>query len=103
MGRVGQYVPLSALTADMLRQILLQSELSVYRKYQQFFSGYGIRLELSDTYTDQLVTDALALQTGARGLNHLLEEAMEPLLFRLAAGTLPKTVYLEKGIADHAV
>ena len=95
MGRVGQYISLRQLTAAELRQILLESDLSLFRKYQKFFDSRGIRLELGNKRTEEFVQNALARGTGARGLNSLVEEAMEPLLFRLAEDALKEAVSLD--------
>jgi len=95
MGRMGQYVPLKQLTATELKQILLESDLSLFRKYQKFFDSRGIRLELGSKRTEEFVQNALARGTGARGLNSLVEAAMEPLLFRLAEDELRKAVSLD--------
>ena len=90
MGRAGQQIPLEALGAEDLKKILLDSSLSLYRQYQQFFLRHGIQLEFTSAKVDELVDQALALGTGARALNALVEEAVEPLLLRLAAGELQK-------------
>ena len=88
MGRVGQYVPLEPLSAEDLECILLESELSLYRQYQRFFLAHGIRFEFSGKRIRELVQGALARGTGARGLNNLVEEAVEPVLLRLAESVL---------------
>ena len=83
MGRVGQYIPLEPLSAETLERILLESDLSLYRQYQKFFRSHGIRFELSAQRIHELVQGALNCGTGARGLNNLVEEAVEPILLRL--------------------
>ena len=95
MGRVGQYIPVKQLTAAELKQILLESDLSLFRKYQKFFDSRGIRLELGGKRTEEFVQSALVRGTGARGLNSLVEAAMEPLLFRLAEDELREAVSLD--------
>lgn len=95
LGRVGQYIPLSPLTAKELQHILLESNLSLYLQYQRFFKAKGYSLEFSSQYIDKLVDAALKCGTGARGLNNLVEAAVEPLLFKLAAGTLHKSIRTE--------
>ena len=90
MGRVGQYIPLEPLSAEDLEHILLESELSLYRQYQQFFRTYNIEFHLSDEQIQKLVQDALARGTGARGLNNLVEETAEPILLTLAEHSLKK-------------
>lgn len=86
MGRISRCVPLRALTAEDMRRILLESELSVFRKYQRFFRNYGQRLELEDELVEELTRNAQERGMGARGLNALVEEWVEPRLFRLAEG-----------------
>jgi len=90
MGRVGQQIPLEALGADDLKKILLDSRLSLYRQYQRFFLQHGVQLEFTSAKVDELVNQALALGTGARALNALVEESVEPLLLHLAAGDFQK-------------
>lgn len=94
MGRVGQCVPLEPLTAVQLKCILLDSRLSVYRRYQWFFRNRGVELELPRECMDALVSRTLERGTGARGLNALVEELVEPLLPELAEGRLRGRVKL---------
>lgn len=96
MGRMGQYIPLEQLTAEELKRILLESDLSLFRQYQKFFDNRGVRLELGTNRVEELVQGALNRGTGARGLNTLVEAAMEPLLFRLAEGRLKGEVCLDE-------
>ena len=72
----------------------MESDLSLFRKYQKFFDSRGIQLELGGKRTEEFVQNALARGTGARGLNSLVEAAMEPLLFRLAEDELREVVSL---------
>ena len=88
MGRVGQYIPLEPLSADDLKRILLESELSLYRQDQKFFRAHGIQFEFSSKHIRELVQGALERGTGARGLNNLVEAAIEPVLLHLAEGDL---------------
>lgn len=94
MGRVGQCVPLESLSGPQLKRILLDSRLSVYRKYQYFFRSQGVDLELSQSRMDDLIAQTVERGTGARGLNALVEELVEPLLLRLAEGQLQGRVIL---------
>lgn len=88
LGRIGQYVPVKKLTKEELLQILFESRLSVFRQYQTFFLSHGIRLQLSQKQADVLADAALSRGTGARGLNVLVEELIQPLLFALSEGQL---------------
>jgi len=86
MGRINRCIPLFDLTSDELKHILLDSELSALRKYQIFFQRRGLSLHISESDVDSLVQSSLALGLGARGLNALVEEWIEPKLFQLANG-----------------
>jgi len=88
MGRVGQYVPVEALTSDDLKQILLHSNLSALRQYQLFFQAHNIDFQIATKCLDDLIDRAVHRKTGARGLNTLVEELVEPWLLRLANGEL---------------
>ena len=83
MGRIGRCVPLNELNEENLRRILLESELSAYRKYQTFFEKQGKEFDFNAQLVDELVKEALNRGMGARGLNALVEEQVEPLLFEL--------------------
>lgn len=86
MGRIGQRISLDPLGAGDLKSILLNSRLSLYRRYQQFFSQHGVPWAFTDEELDRLVQQAIDFGTGARALNALVEEAVEPMLLRFAAG-----------------
>lgn len=82
MGRIGRIVPLHPLDKEQLRRVLLHSDLSVYRRYQIAFARQGYTAELTEEEIDALIERAIALGLGARGLNALVEEAMEGKLLQ---------------------
>lgn len=84
MGRISRCVPVRPLTEDDLRRILRESNLSHFRKYQMFFQSRGAKLELDEEAQEHLIRKTLEQGLGARGLNALLEEWVEPKLLELA-------------------
>lgn len=86
MGRIGRCIPLQALDEAELRRVLLESELSAYRTYQLFFKQLGKELILSESEIAYIVHKAKERGSGARGLNTLLEEWVEPKLFAVSEG-----------------
>ena len=84
MGRITQRLALEPLSREDMKSILLEAESSVFRQYQAFFHDQGIQLQLSPKRAEQLIDEALALGTGARGLQTAVENMVQPLLFRLA-------------------
>ena len=82
--RVGRCVGLEALTEEQLRVILLGSHLSVFRMYQRYFRQRGKDLVMDDVTMSTLIHEAINRGMGARGLNSLVEEWIEPQLAALA-------------------
>lgn len=97
MGRIGQIVPVHALTTDDLVRILLESKTSAFAKYRRFFGTRDVNLTLRHEDAEYLARLAAARGTGARGLNALVEQHVAPLLLRLSEGTLHGTVSLLEG------
>lgn len=84
MGRVGRCIGLDALTQEQMKQVLLESRLSVYRMYQKYFHQKGKHLDMSNEDLDRIVKAASQRGMGARGLNALVEAWVEPQLELLA-------------------
>lgn len=84
MGRITQRVELEPLSRDDLRRILLNAENSVLHQYQQFFAEQGIELQVSSKRVEELLDEAVATDSGARGLQTAVENMVQPMLFRLA-------------------
>lgn len=84
MGRITQRVELEPLSRDDLSRILLNTENSVLRQYQRFFAEQGIELQVSSKRVEELLNEAVATGSGARGLQTAVENMVQSLLFRLA-------------------
>ena len=84
MGRICRCVPLEGLTEEEMQRILLESDLSSYRKYHTFFEMHGQELSLEDADMRAMIRKALERGTGARALNALVEEWMEPKLLEFS-------------------
>ena len=84
MGRIQRCVEIEALGYEELRRILRESGLSVFKKYEQFFKTHGKVLRLPPEQERRFLQDALDKGLGARGLNALIEEWVEPKLMELA-------------------
>ena len=95
LGRIHQCIPVEQLTEDAFRRILLEAEGSTFRQYQRFFEVKGVELVLPEASVKAIAQEAIARGTGARGLNTLIESAVEPLMFQLAQGTLSGRVELK--------
>ena len=95
MGRVGQFVAVSPLNQEDLKQILLHSKLSLLRHYQAFFQAHHMDLQIESACLRRLIQCAAHGQTGARGLNAQVEQLVEPWLLRFANGELKHETRIE--------
>ena len=81
IGRLPVLTALDALTPADLRRILTDPKNALVRQYQKLFAMDGIDLVLDDDALDAVVDRAVALETGARGLRSVLEDALLDLMF----------------------
>ena len=94
MGRITQRVALEPLSRDDLRRILLNAENSVLRQYQQFFREQGMELQVASKRIEELLDEAMATGSGARGLQTAVENMVQPMLFRLAEKTVESEAWI---------
>jgi ATP-dependent Clp protease ATP-binding subunit ClpX len=83
VGRFAVVSPLQALGVDELAGILRRAESSIYVRQRELFALHGIELEFTEDALRALAARALALGTGARALNRLLLQALDPVDWRL--------------------
>jgi len=83
IARFTRVVPFEALSAETLRQILVDS---VVRRLQQEFADEGLELVLGDDVLDWVVQQSVRRQTGARGLASILTRVLEDIAFERFAG-----------------
>ena len=81
IGRLPVLTALDALTPADLRRILTDPKNALVRQYQKLFAMDGVDLVLDDDALDAVVERAVALETGARGLRSVLEDAFLDLMF----------------------
>ncbi len=81
IGRLPVLTALDALTPGDLRRILTDPKNALVRQYQKLFAMDGVDLVLDDDALDAVVDRAVGLNTGARGLRSVLEDALLDLMF----------------------
>jgi len=82
MGRFPHQVFLSPLDERTLRRILVDPKESLVKQYQNLFAANGMELEFTPEALDLIAKKAASLKTGARGLKSIMEEVLNPLMFR---------------------
>ena len=83
IGRLPVVCAVHSLGQDELVRILVEPKNALTRQYQKFFMLDGIELVFADDSLDSIATKALELETGARGLRSIIENALLDVMFDL--------------------
>lgn len=86
VGRVPIIAPLRALDPSDIHRILTEPLGAPMRQYQAIAQSAGARLEVDDAWLRDIAREAHARGTGARGLDAVLHEALESVLYEIAPG-----------------
>lgn len=95
IGRVPITVSLKELDENALKKILVKPRNALVKQYKKLFEIDGIKLEFTDEAVSAFAKKAIELQTGARGLRTILENAMLPVMY-----TAPSNKNITKIIMD---
>ena len=83
IGRLPVRVVCDPLSADDLKEIMLQSEGSLLKQYEREFAAFGIQSKFEDSALDIIAERAAEEKTGARGLQTVIERIMRDFKFEL--------------------
>lgn len=83
IGRLPLKAVLAGLTVESLKNIILHSKESSYRKYQVLFKVFGIDLHLTDDGVQEIAEQAIKLKIGARSLKTILTKVLVEDLYNL--------------------
>jgi ATP-dependent Clp protease ATP-binding subunit ClpX len=83
VGRLPVCVPLEALDADALVQILKEPKNALTRQYQRLFDLENVRITFEESALRAIADKALKRGTGARGLRAIVEETLLDTMFDL--------------------
>ena len=81
LGRLPVLVHLEPLDRESLLAILTQPKNALVRQYEHQFALEGMALEFSPDALEEIVTCALDLKLGARGLRSIMEAALGQAMF----------------------
>lgn len=80
-GRIGHFVRVNNLSAEVLAEILLQARESPLDYFRNYFSHHGIHLTITEDGANEIANAAYNQQVGVRGLKsilwHIMEEEMQ--------------------------
>ena len=83
VGRLPVCVPLEALDADSLVQILKEPKNALTKQYQRLFDLEKVKITFEESALRAIAVKALKRGTGARGLRAILEETLMDTMFDL--------------------
>ncbi|CAI8015568.1 ATP-dependent Clp protease ATP-binding subunit ClpX, partial [Geodia barretti] len=87
VGRLPVVTSLQPLDRDALVRVLVEPKNAIVKQYQQLFRLDGVQLEFSDDAMVAAAERALAYQTGARVLRHIVEGALLDVMYELPSLT----------------
>ena len=81
VGRIPVIVTLNDLDKNALVRILREPKNSIVRQYEKLFEMDGVELKFDDKALDAIAEQAIARNTGARGLRSIMENLMMPMMY----------------------
>ena len=81
VGRIPVIVPLENLDKDALVRILKEPKNSLIKQYVKLLEMDGVKLELDDSALEAIAAEAIARNTGARGLRSIFENMMLSIMY----------------------
>ena len=83
IGRLPIRATLRELDKTALKKILVEPKNALVKQYKKLFEIDGVDLEFTDDAIEAIVTKAIELKTGARGLRSIIEEIMTDIMFEI--------------------
>jgi ATP-dependent Clp protease ATP-binding subunit ClpX len=86
IGRFPVLAPLEPLDADALIQVLTEPKNALVKQYRQLFAFDEVELEFTQDALAEIAEQAIARNTGARGLRAIMEQVLRRAMFDLPSG-----------------
>ena len=103
IGRLPILTALERLTEDDLVRILTEPKNALVKQYQRLIALDGAELDFKDDALRAIAQEALARNTGARGLRSIIEDTMRDIMFDIPSRDDVKKVIINKAtVEDHA-
>ena len=83
LGRLHLIVTLEKLTEEDLKNILIKPKNSIIKQYKALLKFDGVKLKFSKDSIYYIVKEALKKGTGARGLNSILSDRLNDLMYEV--------------------
>mgnify|MGYP001165539172 FL=1 len=99
IGRLPVLTHLDPLDIVALKKILTEPKNALIKQFKKLFKMEDVNLSVEDDALDYIVTKALELKLGARGLRAILEVVITDAMFEIPSNKKIKTIVLTKAYA----
>jgi len=96
VGRVPVIVTLDQLDEDALVNILTKPKSAITKQYQKLFELDDVELSFTEDALREIAKEAMARNTGARGLRAILEKSMMNLMYEIPSDDMIQSCLITK-------
>ena len=100
IGRIPVMVTLDSLNEIALKQILTEPRNCLTKQYEKMFGLDNVDLEFTPDAIAVFARKAIKLNTGARGLRSIMEDAMLPLMYKVPSDPSIKRIVISASKTD---
>ncbi|SFH93659.1 ATP-dependent Clp protease ATP-binding subunit ClpX [Pisciglobus halotolerans] len=101
IGRLPIMTALEKLSEDDLIQILTQPKNALVKQYKKLMALDNVELEFEDEALREIAKQAIARNTGARGLRSIIEDIMMEIMFDLPSRPEITKCVITKSVVEH--
>jgi ATP-dependent Clp protease ATP-binding subunit ClpX len=103
IGRLPVIATVTPLDSAALMEILTKPKNALVKQYQRMFELDGFELEFELDALQAMADQAVARDTGARGLRAIMEEILGPIMFEIPGSEVQGIVKISKAVVlEHA-
>ena len=100
IGRLPVIATVTPLDRDALMEILTKPKNALVKQYQRMFELDGFELEFDLDALQAIADQAVARETGARGLRAIMEEILGPIMFEIPGSEVQGVVKISKAVVE---
>ena len=102
VGRITLRCRYNPITAEILYNILQESDISPAREFQKIFLRTHNRLEYTNNALMEIAIKAEKLQTGVRGLRNVITDITYPIYYELSGKTGQRVIITQSAVKGEA-
>jgi ATP-dependent Clp protease ATP-binding subunit ClpX len=100
IGRLPVIATVTPLDRAALMEILTKPKNALVKQYQRMFELDGFELEFDLDALQAIADQAVARETGARGLRAIMEEILGPIMFEIPGSDVQGIVKISKAVVE---